>query len=60
MTYSRKLSEAHKRKISDGVRRAWARVPIAPNEDIYLNINYDDNNKENFKAYLDNGKEIPQ
>lgn len=58
--YNRKLSEQHKRKISDGVRRAWARVPIAPDKGLYLNLNYDENNKENFKAFLDNGKEIPQ
>ena len=58
MSYSRKLSEAHKRKISDGVRRAWARVPVDPNGDLNLNINFDENNKSNFKVYLDDGTEI--
>ena len=60
MTYQRKLSETHKRKISDGVRRAWARVPVSPKEDIFLNINFNENNKDNFKVYLDDGTEIKQ
>lgn len=58
MSYSRKLTEAHKRKISEGVRRAWARVPVDEKGAIYLNINYDENNKTNFKAFLDDGTEI--
>lgn len=58
MGFSRNLSEAHKRKISEGLRRAWARIPIAKEEGLYLNINYDKNNNNNFKAYLDDGKEI--
>lgn len=60
MTYCRKLSDAHKRKISDGVRRAWARIPIDKEGTLHLNIHYDENNKTNFKAYLDDGTEIPQ
>lgn len=58
MGFKRKLSEEHKRKISDGLRRAWARVPISKEEELYLNINYNKNNKDNFKAYLDDGTEI--
>lgn len=58
MSFTRHLSEAHKRKISEGLRRAWARIPIAKDEGLHLNINYDENNKKNFKAYLDDGTEI--
>lgn len=75
MTYSRTLSDEHRRKISDskkgyrhteqakkkisdGVRKAWARIPIDPQGEITLNINYDENNKNNFKVYLNDGTEI--
>lgn len=58
MAYSRRLSEEHKRKISIGVRRAWAKIPIDPNGELTLNVNYDENNNQNFKVYLDDGTEI--
>lgn len=58
MSYQRKLSEEHKRKIAEGVRRAWAKIPVDEEGKIYLNINYDENNKTNFKAFLDDGTEI--
>lgn len=58
MGFKRNLTEAHKRKISEGLRRAWARIPIAKEEGLYLNLNYDENNINNFKAYLDDATEI--
>lgn len=58
MSYKRKLSEQHKQRISAGLRRAWARIKIDKDAQINLNINYDENNKDNFKIYTDDGKEI--
>ena len=60
MGFKRKLTDDHKRKISDGLRRAWARIPLDKEEGLYLNINFDNNNRDNFKVYLDDGTEIPQ
>lgn len=58
MAYRRRLSDEHKRKISDGVRRAWAKIPIDPKGELTLHVNYDENNKDNFKVYLNDGEEI--
>ena len=60
MGYSRKLSPQHRQRISDGVRKAWARIPLADDSSICLNVNYDENNKDNFKVYTDDGTEINQ
>lgn len=60
MAYRRHLTPLHRKKISDGVRRAWARIPLNDEEDIFLNVNYDEKNKDNFKVYTDDGKEINQ
>lgn len=32
MSYKRILTEAHKRKISEGVKRAWAKIPSAQSD----------------------------
>ena len=60
MGFKRKFTEEHKRKISDGLRRAWARIPLSKEDNLYLNLNYDENNNDNFKIFLDDGTEIPQ
>ena len=58
MGFKRKLTERHKQRISEGMRRAWARIPLDKDEVINLNINYDENDKDYFKVYLDDGEEI--
>lgn len=57
MAYNRKLSEEHKRKISDGVRRAWARVPVDPQGKLMLDVCIDKENNE-IKKVMFNGTEI--
>lgn len=57
MGYSRQLKEEHKRKISDGVKRAWARVPVDKEGKLMLDVNFDLENNEINKCYF-NGKEI--
>lgn len=56
----RKLQPSHIKAISDGVKKAWERVPLDPNhpqgKDIYLNVQTDNNGNKKF--YTDNGTEI--
>lgn len=58
MAYKRHLTPQHRQKISDGVRRAWARIPMDDSKELFLNVNYDPNNKDNYKVFTDDGTEL--